>query len=191
MIRRREKFWQWRMTEEIRHNERNPELEFERQDLSPSAVYAFLGGLALTGTLVSLALWGFYRFMDGYERSHQPPQNPLVQQATTDTREVTREEVKKFPQPRLEKNERIEINDFRLKEEQNLNSYGWVDEKAGVVHIPIDSAMRLIAQRGLPTVPRSGTVPPSTVNVVNQAARRSDLSNLPKGKQQPRKVGKQ
>ena len=32
----------------------------------------------------------------------------------------------------------------------NLNSYGWVDQKAGVVHIPIDRAMTLLLQRGLP-----------------------------------------
>ncbi|MFN8489434.1 MAG: hypothetical protein U0350_17765 [Caldilineaceae bacterium] len=32
----------------------------------------------------------------------------------------------------------------------NLNSYGWVDKKAGVVRIPIDQAMTLLLQRGLP-----------------------------------------
>ncbi len=33
-------------------------------------------------------------------------------------------------------------------EEKALYSYGWVDEKAGTVRIPIERAMDLIAQRG-------------------------------------------
>jgi hypothetical protein len=76
----------------------------------------------------------------------------------------------------LETNERVEINDFRLKEEQTLNSYGWVDQQAGVVRIPIEHAMQLLAQRGLPNAPKSGTVPRSAVNVANQAAERLDTS---------------
>ena len=32
-----------------------------------------------------------------------------------------------------------------------LDSYGWVDKNAGIVRIPIDEAMKLTLQRGLPT----------------------------------------
>jgi len=166
------------MSDETRNN-RNPELEYEHRDLSAIGVYTFLAGIAVAGFLIYFVLWGFYRYLDYYERTHQPVQNPLVQ-TESDTRVIPPQAVQKFPQPRLEKNERTEINDFRLKEEQTLNSYGWVDQKAGVVHIPIDRAMELIAQRGLSTTPRMGTVPPSEVNVVNQAAGRADVSNLPK-----------
>jgi len=55
-----------------------------------------------------------------------------------------------FPEPHLETDERNEITDFRTHEEEQLNSYGWVNQSAGVVHIPIERAMQLIAQRGLP-----------------------------------------
>jgi len=34
-----------------------------------------------------------------------------------------------------------------------LNSYGWVDEKAGVARIPIQQAMKRLATKGLPTAP--------------------------------------
>jgi hypothetical protein len=169
------------MSEETKHREQNPETEFEHQDLSPSGVYAFLIGLAVAGIVIYFVLWGLYRYMDAYDRSHQPPQNPLVQSAA-DTRHVPSQAVQKFPQPRLEKNERTEIDDFLLKEEQTLDSYGWVDQKAGVVRIPIDRAMQLIAQRGLPTTPRVGSVPPSEGSV-NQAGQRADVSNSPKKEQ--------
>jgi hypothetical protein len=55
--------------------------------------------------------------------------------------------------PRLETNELGQLDDQRLREEDILNTYGWTDQKAGVAHIPIDRAMALIAQRGLPVAP--------------------------------------
>ena len=160
------------MSEETKHVQEG----FEQQDMTAQSVFAFLISLVAGGVLVYFVIWGLYHFMDARQRSHQPRQSPLVKQVETDTRIVSPDEITKFPQPRLERNERVEIQDFRLKEEQTLNSYGWVDEKGGVVRIPIERAMQLVAQRGLPTVPKAGTVPPSAVNVANQAAERSDTS---------------
>jgi len=149
------------MSEETKQHANNSGMEFEQQDLKPGGVYGFLTGLFVAAVLVALILWGFYDFMDRYERSQQPSQNPLVQPSRVETRQIPPETIQKFPQPRLEKNERLEINDFLLKEEDTLDSYGWVDRKAGVVRIPIERAMQLIAQQGLPTTPRVGTVPPA------------------------------
>jgi hypothetical protein len=168
------------MSEERKVHETSPEMEFEHQDLSPHGVYGFLTGLAVGVILVSFILWGLYHIMEGYERSHQPPQNPLVQAAAPEAAQTLAETIQKFPQPRLEKNERLEINDFLLKEEDTLDSYGWVDQKAGVVRIPIERAMQLIAQQGLPTTPKVGAVPPAEVNVANQAAPSVDTSNIKK-----------
>jgi hypothetical protein len=160
------------MSEETKHGQEG----FEQQDMAAQSVFAFLMALAVGGVLVYFVIWGFYHFMDARQRSRQSPQGPLVKQVEADTRIVSPDEVAKFPQPRLERNERVEIRDFRLKEEQTLNSYGWVDEKAGMVRIPIERAMQLVAQRGLPTVPKAGIVPASAVNVATQAAQRSDTS---------------
>ena len=35
-------------------------------------------------------------------------------------------------------------------EEAALNSYGWVDKDAGIVKIPVDRAMEILAKKGLP-----------------------------------------
>ena len=171
--------------EETKHD--HAEEAYEHQDLSAQGIYAFLISLLVGGLIVYFVVWGMYRFMDARIKEHEPAPNPLVQRIETDTRVVAPDEIKKFPEPRLEKNERVEINDFRLNEEQRLNSYGWVDEKAGVVHIPIDRAMKLLVQQGLPTTPRAGTVPASEVNVVTQAAQRSDTSNQPAKNKPPKK----
>jgi hypothetical protein len=127
---------------------------FERQDLSPRSVSAFLAGLGLLCVLVSFVLKGMYSYLDAYDRSHQPPLSPLKPPAATDTRAVPPAEIMKFPEPRLESNERTELGEFRLQEERTLNSYGWVDEKAGTLRIPIERAMQLVAERGLPVRPQ-------------------------------------
>ncbi len=57
------------------------------------------------------------------------------------------------PEPRLEAKPGQALQEVVPPEEQKLNSYGWIDQKAGVVHIPIQQAMDLIIQRGLPARP--------------------------------------
>jgi hypothetical protein len=170
------------MSKELKHG-LHEEGGYERQDLGSQAVFAFLMSLIVGGVLVLLLVGGIYRFLDNRQNTRTVRQNPLVNQVETDTRNISPSEITKFPQPRLEQNERVEINNFRLQEEQTLNSYSWVDEKNGVVRIPIERAMQLLAQRGLPTAPKAGTTPPSVVKVVNQAAEHSDTSN----KSQPSK----
>ena len=140
------------MSNELIQHEHHPEgPEFEREDWSPKTVYGFLIALAVICVIVVFIIRGLYGSLDAFEQKRQPALNPLVTATTKDTRVVAADEIKSFPQPRLETDERNEINQFRLGEEQKLHTYGWVDQSAGVVRIPIDRAMELIAQRGLPT----------------------------------------
>jgi hypothetical protein len=167
------------MSDDTHIDGRNEEMDFEREDLAPKPILIFLGAPAVGCVLVYFILRGMYSYLDSYENHHQPVQSPLVQQITTDTRSVSPGDITKFPQPRLEGDERREINDFREQEEQTLNSYGWVDQQAGVVRIPIDRAMQLVAQRGLPTRQQAGTATSSDVKTGKEAAQRSDTSGKP------------
>jgi|SRR5450432_673305 hypothetical protein len=173
------------MSKHTKHDQ-DDEQGFEKRDLSAGGLYGFFAGLIVCTGIVFVIMLGVYRFMDSYEKSHEPPMSPMAK-AEQDTREtdapaVAKQMEKTFPQPRLEIDERTEIRGFRLKEEQQLHSYGWVDQSAGSVHIPIDQAMQLIAERGLPTTPKTGTVPTSTVSVINDAADKSDHSEMPAAK---------
>lgn len=148
------------MTEHGNHNNGGG---FEREDLGTRPIFGFLISLVVTGVLVYYVLWGMFHFMDAYDRKHQHTKSPMVQ-AEQDTRESKTENthqkiLQQFPEPRLEGDERTEINDFRYQQDETLGSYGWVDQSGGVVRIPIDRAMQLIAQRGLPTIPQSGAAP--------------------------------
>src|SRR5437667_8352420 len=183
----RPKYWNQHMSDELNLHQEHEEVAYEREDLVPRWIFAFLVGLGLVLVLVYFVVKGMDGYLDAYQKQHQPPLNPLASQTENDSRNVSNSDIARFPQPRLETNERLEINDFRLQEEKTLNSYGWIDQKAGIARIPIDRAMQLLAQRGLPTRPQPGAVPPSPVNMARQAATRSNISQLPK----PSKKGKE
>jgi hypothetical protein len=77
--------------------------------------------------------------------------NALVTNAPADTRNISKDYPQgAFPNPKLEEDERGQLNDIRNKEDQTLSSYAYIDKNAGTVRIPIERAMDLIAQRGLP-----------------------------------------
>jgi hypothetical protein len=57
------------------------------------------------------------------------------------------------PDPKLMTAEPVRLEEFRTAEQDVLHGYGWVDEKAGVAHIPIDEAKELMLKRGLAVRP--------------------------------------
>jgi hypothetical protein len=146
------------MSNELNHGQQQGNGGYERQDLGAAGVLYFLAGLAVAGLLVYFVVNGLFSLLQSRSQSQQPAVNPLVTEVPRDTRKLPAEYngnyeeylKKNFPAPQLEINERSQLNDIRLKEEQTLSTYGYIDEKAGSVRIPIDRAMDLIAQRGLP-----------------------------------------
>lgn len=160
------------------HENHQSEIGFEREDLGAKPLIGFIISLVIAGILIYYLIWGMFYFLDAFDKKNQQVRTPLIE-AKSNTREVEEQHMQKFPEPRLEQNERTELDGFRYGEEEKLNSYGWVDEKAGVAHIPIEQAMKLIAERGLPTTPKAGTVPLAPVNLAKAAAATSDTSEMP------------
>ncbi len=133
--------------------------EFEREDLGTRGVFAFMIGLAVIGIVIYFIIVGMYSFLDNYERSQMSTASPLVTTKGAMSRVVTQADMDKAFKdngaPMLETNERGQFKDFLINQEDQLNSYGWVDKDAGVAHIPIQRAMDLIVQQGLPVVPQN------------------------------------
>src|SRR6266849_9555144 len=124
---------------------------FERRDIGAMGIIYFFVGLAVATLIIHFFLAGLYNFLDKREKAGQPAVSPLITTVPADTRQIPHNYPEKaFPDPRLERDERTQLNDIRMAEEQKLASYDWVDQKAGTMRIPIDRAMDLIAQRGLP-----------------------------------------
>jgi len=143
--------------EMMNHGHPGHEVEFEHEDLGTRGVFAFMIGLVVSGILIYFIIVGMYSFLDKYERSQMATASPLVTSKGSISRVVTQADMDKAFKdngaPMLETNERGQFRDFLMNQENQLNSYGWVDKDAGVVHIPIERAMELIAKQGLPVVP--------------------------------------
>ncbi|MEW6272683.1 MAG: hypothetical protein AB1689_25670 [Thermodesulfobacteriota bacterium] len=90
-----------------------------------------------------LVVWLVEPWLVGRQRDEYPPANPLA-------KTYGRSEP---PAPRLQVDPKLDIYEHRRAEERLLSTYGWVDRKAGVVRIPIERAIDLLAQR-------AGDVPP-------------------------------
>jgi hypothetical protein len=142
------------MTNETNHASPNGHGSYERRDIRAATIIYFLIGLSAFLVISDFVATGVYHFLEHRAEAGQTPVSPLITNAPADTRHLPtdyRDYLKQnFPSPQLEIDERTQLNDIRLNEEQILSTYGYVDEKAGVVRIPIERAMDLIAQRGLP-----------------------------------------
>jgi hypothetical protein len=146
------------MSDQTKFSKANGHGDYERRDIGVAGVLYFLLGLLVAGGIVHFVVQGVFHYLDNRYETSQPPFSPLVKNAPSDTRRIPPQyngDYQKylqdqFPAPQLEINERTELNDIRLREENILSTYGWVDQNAGTVHIPIDRAIDLLAQRGLP-----------------------------------------
>lgn len=55
------------------------------------------------------------------------------------------------PSPVLQAYPKVEMRDFRVQENAAVKSSGWVKKESGQARIPIEEAIKLTAERGLPT----------------------------------------
>ena len=104
-----------------------------------------VGAVLVLTALALLPLFSFYEWREARQDQATAPLAPT-------------EKGREFPTPRLQERPFADIRHLRAKEEQVSGSYGWVDQGAGVVRIPIKEAMKLTAQRGLPV--REASPPP-------------------------------
>jgi hypothetical protein len=120
-----------------------PENRYERTDVDVWSVYKFGIALAFLCIISIGLLYGLYRYFVNREGG------PIAHdQVNVDARRLP-------PMPRLQSAPIGDLKDMRAAEEQILKGYGWVDQPHGVVRIPIDRAIDLLAQRGVPTRPQT------------------------------------
>jgi hypothetical protein len=124
------------MPEETRYEEK-PQTGYERTDLDPRGMALFGIGLAIAIGVVVVVVTLFQMFAAGRYARRQPPRPPIA---------VTRETT----EPRLQVNATAELRAIREAEEKTLASYGWIDPAAGTLRIPIERAIEILAQKGLP-----------------------------------------
>lgn len=119
--------------------------DHEHTDMSITSILWFALSLVVTAILVHLVLAWLYAYFDAHKEGGEAV-SPFAPPRTLP------------PYPRLQVSPPMELRNFRAKEDQVLTTYGWVDKSKGVVRIPIDRAMDLILERGMPATAATTTV---------------------------------
>jgi hypothetical protein len=140
----------------------------EESDLSPRAIILFGVALVISGAIAFVAVLGLYYGLEYWRKTHEAQLTPVeqVQQsqeaapaateqpplpAAEAARQQTEEHLARtFPAPRLQGDDASDMSLFLNSEDQWLDSTG--RDANGNIHIPIDRAIDLLLQRGLPQV---------------------------------------
>ena len=111
-------------------------------------VFAWLTVTLLGLIAVAMVLmWFLASALSSREKAQDPPPSLMIEAR------VPHEP----PAPRLQADPFAELDELRLAEEARLTSYGWAEGSAENAHIPIDRAMDLLVERGIPEPPLTET----------------------------------
>jgi hypothetical protein len=139
----------------------NVDVEHEHIDVNLRAIGVSVGVLGVTVLVSQVAMYVLFGWFEDEARRKDPPQSPLAAPATEQPASTTGSPYFStgVTGPQLLTDEPTALAKQRAEEAKRLQSYGWVNQAAGVAHVPIDEAKKLIVQRGLPV--REGAPAPA------------------------------
>jgi hypothetical protein len=128
-------------------------LGHEARDISTRVVVRFGIALIVGAVIVHLAVWVVYRqFGVQADRAYAVREFPLAPVGAP----------AQPPAPRLQTQPREELKAMRASEGDRLTGYGWVNPAAGVAYIPVERAIQLTLEQGLPARTDAGGFRPET-----------------------------
>ncbi len=115
----------------------NPTVRHEERDVNARAVTA--AGLGIFGFTVAavFAMWFLFNFLARRETPGEP-----ARAAWSETSQLP-------PAPRLQASPAADYKNIRAAEDKLMNSYAWIDPDKGIVRIPVNRALEILAQRGI------------------------------------------
>jgi hypothetical protein len=149
---------------------------FEQSDVGVTGIAVFLTSLAILVAVIGILCYGIGKVFNAELNREDGPNSKWTK--TVDIRQLgnlpnspelqnkVAELTQSFPTPRLQTDDGNEdVAELHAREDLLLDNYSWIDRSKGTVRIPIERAMELIAQRGLPVMPAQQLPPPMTADV--------------------------
>lgn len=127
----------------------NPAVSREPGDVNVMAIAGIAFGLVIAVMIINLLLLLFFGYLSARESRAGRAMTPW------------QSETEIPPAPRLRVSPRSDLAEMQAAEQTILHSYGWIDKERGIVRIPIEEAMELVAKQGLP-VRKQAPSPPSS-----------------------------
>ncbi len=141
---------------------------YEQTDVRVTGIIVFLTSLAIFVAVCGVLTYGMGKLINAWMNKQDGPTSKWA--TTVDVRQLGNlpanpelqkkmaELTQQFPTPRVQTDDgNQDVADLHQREDLLLDNYSWVDASQsgaqGKVRIPIERAMELIAQRGLPVAP--------------------------------------
>jgi hypothetical protein len=109
------------------------------REIDLRGIFYAAAGLVAVALVVHLVIWGLIRGFDRFDEKRDPAPEPMAA-ANVQTPP---------PEPRLQTAPELDLRAMRQEEDLQLGRAGWIDQRQGTVHVPIDVAMEVVAGRGL------------------------------------------
>ena len=119
----------------------NPDVVHEESDVNVTAILRYGVGLVVVAAIVHVFLWWL---LGMFERQNERRQTQVYPMAASEQNRLP-------PAPRFQENPQQELQDLREQQRARLEGYAWVNKENGIARIPIEDAMKIVVQRGLPT----------------------------------------
>jgi hypothetical protein len=126
------------------HVQAHPEpghAHYEKKDINTGGAIRFVVGLAVALIVIHMIILGLYFLLAAQARNAQPKLSPVVEKGR---KELPRD-LTAIPEPRLQTSDVADFAEWQARQKAKLENYGWVDEKKSVVRIPIEQAMKFLA----------------------------------------------
>ena len=133
---------------------------YEKTDAHVRPLYQFLFWISVITILTAVIAMVILRGLESWR--DKASTRPAMAQA---------QDAQQPPAPRLQIQEPKDLAAFRKEEEDILSTYGVVDRDKGIYRIPIEEAMKLTLERGLPTAGDPVVAPAATNKPAKETAK--------------------
>lgn len=148
------------------HKPEQPDLSagYEQSDVRATGIIVFIISMTIFIGVAGVVAYGLGKVLDARMAKEDGPVSKWAK--VVDVRELGNlpsspelqrklgELTQQFPTPRLQTDDGMQdLANLHAREDLLLDHYTWIDRSQGKVRIPIERAMELIAQRGLPVAP--------------------------------------
>jgi hypothetical protein len=150
---------------DVEYGPNPPGTTYEHSDIDAAFGYKFAIWLAVAMILSAAIVYGTFRVFDAQTSTAD---------AAVQKYPLAAGRPKEPPLPRLQTQPFKDLYQLRLGEDGKLDSYAWVDKEVGVTRIPIDRAMEILIEKGLPA--RTGGTDGKSLVVSDSSSGRTTVS---------------
>ncbi|MGB8509601.1 MAG: hypothetical protein WCD76_14535 [Pyrinomonadaceae bacterium] len=148
------------LTPDVSHI-RNPDVAYEHSDVPVTPVLKFVGGLVVFFIVVCIAMFLMFKVLESRAEKNELEASPLARQGDERLPPEPRLQIAPGWTAELENGERVVLSaarsprpdpnaEYRVVREdwdKQLHNWGFVDQNAGTVHMPIEQAKQMYLQR--------------------------------------------